>query len=169
MATLTPEQKQYIVVRAAVFTRAKDIIKEFKEEYGFEPSPVQVHSLQMKRKPGDSKMPAKEYRLLFEATRAAFMADITAIPIANRAHRLQELNDLYYAAKDSKDLEMAADIIELASKEVGDEFTNKSKVEGKVDHEHTGNVDFAIAESRALLGDAFKRALEQPPAANTKH
>lgn len=170
MATLTPEQKKFLVVRAAMFERGCDIIRDFDAEYGFEPAKEQVHRYQFKRK--DKSQPNKELRALYDAARAAFLADVCAIPIANRAYRLQKLNDMFHTAIDANSLdgvEVAAKLVEQAAKEVGDVFTNKSKVEGKVDHEHTGTLDFSAGENRALLADALTKALELKAPATTQH
>ena len=165
MAVLTNDQKKFIMVRQAMYDRNGEIIKAFEVEFDIKLDKTQINSYMMTDdgKPRHGRNIAKELVKLHNETRKAYLEEMNAIPIANRSHRLKELNELYYAAKDSDDLEQATKILETAAKEVGDAFTNRQKFEGAMQHTHEGTIDFAIAEKRAVLVDSMRKALEQKP------
>lgn len=158
MATLTIEQKQFIIVRAAMSERGIDIRKAFKEEYGIDLSRDQVIRY-FPGTPSANKI-SKPLVELFNTTRQQFLDETVKTPVANRAYRLRKLNDMFHSALDRGNLVLAANLLEQAAKESGDAFTNKVKHEGKVKHE-VEDVSFAAGEKRALLADAMTKALDQ--------
>lgn len=130
MARLKLEQKVFIVQRLACFESPAVIIKAVKEEYGITINAQQLQAYDPSKVNGQAL--SKSLRKLFEDTRKLFTEDISSIPIANKAVRLQTLQRMVNAAEERKNLPFAAQLLEQAAKEVGDAYTNRQK------HEHTG-------------------------------
>lgn len=114
---------------------------------------------------------AKRWRELFYATREAFLAETAKVPVAHRAVRLKRLEAVYSKAMEDGDLKEANKAIEQAAKEMGNVYTNVSKVQGSVTQavtvEHT-----TIDEKRNMLADRIAEALARmpkPKAEATKH
>ena len=121
---LTEEQKLFIIQRLACFEQPRDVIKALKEEYGHEITFQALQAYDPNKVNG--RMLSKKLTEFFNATREAFTKNINAIPIANKAYRLQVLDRM---AKDSKSPMLTAQLMEQAAKEVGDAYTNKHKHE----------------------------------------
>jgi hypothetical protein len=118
MATLTEEQQAYIVTALACCVKPKTIVEEAKQRWGIELPPSQI-SYYDPTNPISGRHLADEWRVLFHATREAYIARERAIPIAIRTYRLEVLtelldHDLVKAAPTLK-----ASILEQAAKEVG--------------------------------------------------
>lgn len=99
---------------------------------------------------------AARWRIIFEETRKAFLADITRIGIANPAVRLQELAGIASRAKTKKNDVLLMSALEQAAKESGGAYTNKLRVTGKdddtpVQHEHSVTLEDAKAAMTSVL------------------
>lgn len=149
MAALSTEVKAFIVQSLACFESPTKVIELVKAEFGVMVSRQQVSQYS----PGNA-MAAKlsdKWVELFNATRERFQAEITDIPIANKAYRLRALDRMATRAESIKNMALAAQLIEQAAKECGDAYTNRQKVE------HTGK-DGGPIESATLTKDEYKTA-----------
>lgn len=129
MPTLKEIHKTFIVQELACFQSYSEVAAAVKETFGIEIERQQVYSYD----PTRNKV-AEKWQEIFDATRKKFLEDVSSIPIANKAFRLNELWKIYQSYKTSKTPNTKAmkDTIEQASKESGDHNTNKLK------HELTG-------------------------------
>lgn len=127
MAALSTEVKAFIVQSLACFEPPTKVIDLVKAEFGVAVSRQQVSQYS----PGNA-MAAKlsgKWVDLFNTTRERFQAEITDIPIANKAYRLRALDRMATRAESIKNMALAAQLIEQAAKECGDAYTNKQKLE----------------------------------------
>lgn len=126
---LTHEEKLFIVQRLAVGCGPRQVIKDVKEEFGFDVprSTVKYYNPKLNK----HKM-AAYWVEVFEATRSAFLKQIADLPLAHQAFRLQTLQDsldrVLGAAKINE--AMVHDIVEQAAKEVGGIYTNRRELTG---------------------------------------
>lgn len=141
---LTEEQKAFVVSSIACFEPLSH-----------------VHAALLKRWPGlqmtqqgvdrynpnclAGKKLAKKWKALFDATRTAYLQDCAAHGVAHRAYRLQTLQQILDDAMARKNYPMATGVLEQAAKEVGDVFTNRSKVE------NTGGLALIVSREDAAL------------------
>lgn len=100
---------------------------------------------------------AKRWRTIFEETRAAFLADITRIGIANPAVRLQELAGVAKRAKERKNDVLLMSALEQAAKESGGAYTNRLQLTGKDGAPIAQTVEHTVtAESvKAAMGEVL--------------
>jgi hypothetical protein len=122
--------KREIVQRLARFDTPGQVVKAMKADYGLDLSPQRVQYYDPTSKNGAAL--SEEFKVLFHETRKRFLEDLDAIPIANKAVRLRRLDRMATKAEDQGNMVLAAELGELAAKEVGGAFTNKHQ------HEHTG-------------------------------
>lgn len=127
---LTIQVKAFIVMQLATWETPSAIKAQVKELFDVDITVPGVMHYDAGR-----STPGKRWIELFQKTRADFLADVTAIPIANKSFRLRELNELYLKQKRRPEMqqnpvEMRA-ALEQAAKESGGAFTNKSEVTGK--------------------------------------
>ena len=99
-----------------------------RETFGLAVSRQAVEAYDPTKRAGVALAPV--HRAMFEATRAAFLADSAAIGISHRAVRLRTLQRLADRAEAMGNIAMAASLLEQAAKEVGNAFTNKREVAG---------------------------------------
>jgi len=126
---LTFLQKRFLVQQLACFETPTAAAKAFKEEFGFELKRNRVAFYNPSTKSGAAL--ADELKTLFAETRKAFLSDIDAIPIANKAVRLRHLNRQLEHFADKNAAPIVVSILEAAAKEVGGAFTNKREHTGK--------------------------------------
>ncbi len=131
MAALSNEVKAFIVQALACFDTPSTVADSVKEEYGITITRQQVESYDPTKAGGASL--SKKWRELFTSARDRFQSEIADIPIANKAYRLRVLDRMMSRAEKSRNLPLAAQIIEQAAKETGDSYTNKQK------HDHTSS------------------------------
>lgn len=94
------------------------------EEYDIKITRQTIHGYD----PTHGPKPAEKWCAIFEATRAAFLKTTADIPIANRSVRLRRLERMALAAERLRNYALAAALHEQAAKEVGDVYTNRTKV-----------------------------------------
>lgn len=129
MAKLTEPIKIAIVQALACFDTPSEIAKAVKEEFGLVITRQQVAGYDPTK--ATCKGMAKKLRAIFESTRAAFLNDITTIPIAQQAVRLRTLQKELEKAKASGNSQLVLDVLERAAKELGGAFTNRRELTGK--------------------------------------
>jgi hypothetical protein len=122
--------KREIVQRLARHDTPGQVVKAIKTDHGIDLSPQRVQFYDPTSKNGAAL--SDELKGLFHETRKKFLEDLDAIPIANKAVRLRRLDRMAAAAEEKGNMVLAAELGELAAKEVGGAFTNKHQLE------HTG-------------------------------
>ena len=127
-AGLPDEVRAFIVQALACWDTPSEVVKAVKETFGLVVSRQAVEAYDPTKRAGAALAPA--HRALFEATRAAFLADSAAIGISHRAVRLRTLERLADRAEAMGNIAMTASLLEQAAKEVGNAFTNKREVAG---------------------------------------
>lgn len=129
MANLTEAQKLFIVQALACYDTPTQVSVAVREEFGIDVDRRRVHEYDPTRVGGRGL--GKKLKAIFDETRKAFLADVSAIPIASQAYRLRTLNRLLTKVEGQGNTALAAQIIEQAAKEAGGAFTNRREVTGK--------------------------------------
>jgi len=127
MATLNNKVKAFIVQGLATYMMPSEVAEAVKKEFDLEITRQQVSSYDPTKASGMNL--AQKWRDLFKQFRDDFNNDIQAIPIANKAYRLNMLDRMARDAEKSKNRPLAASLLEQAAKDVGEVFTNKQKVD----------------------------------------
>jgi hypothetical protein len=127
---LSRHHKIFIVTQLAVWERPTIIRNQLKEIYGIEVTLPAICNYD-----GDKPGNPKKWRELFTETRQEFVKNTAAIPIANKAFRLRELDNLYHNQKlanaaRQNPAEMRA-ALEQAAKEDGNYYSNRTELTGK--------------------------------------
>lgn len=128
MPTLDVKVKRYITQALACFDTPSQVIAAVKDEFGIDVPRQQVHSYDPTKVQG--KNLSKELRELFDSTRARFISDVEAIPVAQQSYRLRQIQRLTEVALSRNNAALAAQLLEQAAKEVGGAFTNRREVGG---------------------------------------
>lgn len=115
--------KVAIIVGLACFDSISTVAEMIKKDFGLVVSPQAIEAHDPTKVAG--RKLAARWRLLFDETRAAFIADTSSIPISHRATRLRALQRMAEKAEGRGNMAMATKILEQAAKEVGNAFTNK--------------------------------------------
>lgn len=124
MANLTNEVKAFIVQGLAQYKTPTEIANEVYQEFSLEIERSHVVRYDPTKSAGINL--SQKWRDYFSECREKFKSDISAIPIANLAVRLNRLEQEYQRTKNPK---LKIEVLEQAAKEVGEVFTNKSKVD----------------------------------------
>ncbi len=122
------EAKVAIVNGLACYEPISAVAATIKRDFGIEISPQAIEAHDPTKHAG--RRLAAKWRRLFDETRAKFISDCSAIPIAHKSTRLRALHRMSVAAEDRGNFPLAAKLLEQAAKEVGNVFTNRT--------EHTG-------------------------------
>lgn len=120
---LTNEQKLFILQKLACFESPKSVIEALKDEYGVTITHQGLQNYDPDKVNGRDLSP--KFVEFFNETRKRFRENLTSIPIANKAFRLQALDRMARAAEEKRNAPLAAALHEQAAKEVGDAYTNK--------------------------------------------
>ncbi|MEZ2756147.1 DUF2280 domain-containing protein [Providencia vermicola] len=134
MAALKSEVKIYIIQSLACYDTPSQVVESVKNEFGLKVSRQQVESHDPTKSSG--RKLAKRWVELFNETRERFQTEITDIPIANKAYRLRMLDRMAVKAENMRNFALTAQLAEQAAKECGDVYTNRHKVEQKVETTH---------------------------------
>ena len=127
MATLNNKVKAFIVQGLATYMTPSEVAQAVKEEFDIVVTRQQVSFYDPSKAAGLTL--SKKWADLFKQFRDDFNNDIQAIPIANKAYRLNMLDRMARDAEKSKNRPLAASLLEQAAKDVGEVFTNKQKVD----------------------------------------
>ena len=127
MATLNNGVKTFIVQGLATYMTPSEVAEAVNQEFGITITRQQVAKYDPHKAAGVNL--AQKWRDLFKQFRDDFNNDIQAIPIANKAYRLNMLDRMARDAEKSKNRPLAASLLEQAAKDVGEVFTNKQKVD----------------------------------------
>lgn len=139
MARLSQHVKRFIVQALACYDTPSEVAAAVKEEFDIDMHRATVQCYDPEKAQGqDLSQPLRE---LFYETRKKFKESTEGIPITNKSVRLRELEKMFWQAKRMGNLPLAASLLEQASKETGNYWTNRRELTGK-DGEALG----AIAE-----------------------
>jgi hypothetical protein len=129
VAALPEDIKTALVQALACYDTPSQAAQAVKEEFGVLVTRAQVAKYDPTKPAGKSL--GKKLREIFEATRAAFLADVSTIPIANQAYRLRLLQRAVERADAKGNAPLVAQLLEQAAREVGGAFTNRRELTGK--------------------------------------
>lgn len=129
---LTDEVRAFIVKGLACYDTPAQVAAAVKSEFGIEIARQTVECYNPTRVAGKVGQLSEKWRKLFERERKKFKEDVSDIPIASKAFRLRSLSRLHATAESRGNAAMASSLLEQAAKEMGEVFTNKQKIEGKV-------------------------------------
>lgn len=127
MAALSDDTKLFVIQALACFDSPAQVIKDVKQQFGVDVSFQQMQAYNPATVNG--KRMSKKLKTIFDATRDAFLKDVSGIPIANQASRLRVLNRMLVKAETQGNIVVAAALMEQAAKEMGGAFTNKQKLD----------------------------------------
>ena len=125
MADLSDEAKLFIVQAFARFSSPAEVVVMIREDFGIETTIQQVRTYN----PEHPKFEAgSKWRPIFEAVRKVYLEDVSSIPIASQAFRLNALQKNYDRAIKHGNVVLANATLEQAAKEVGGGLTNARNV-----------------------------------------
>ncbi|MFZ5696853.1 MAG: DUF2280 domain-containing protein [Pseudomonadota bacterium] len=125
MADLSDEAKLFIVQAFARFSSPAEVVVMIREDFGIETTIQQVRTYN----PEHPKFQAgSKWRPIFEAVRKVYLEDVSSIPIASQAFRLNALQKNYDRAIKHGNVVLANATLEQAAKEVGGVLTNARNV-----------------------------------------
>lgn len=119
---LGDEVKRSIVQALACWDTPSEVARAVKDEFGLDVSRQAVEAYDPTKRAGAAL--SQEFRALFEATRAAFLAETASIGVTHRAVRLRRLDRLVNRAEGAGNIALTADLLAQVAKEVGGSFTN---------------------------------------------
>lgn len=156
MADLSEDAKLFIVRAFARFSSPAEVVVMIREDFGIETSVQQVRTYN----PDHPRFEAGEkWRPIFEAVRKAYLEDVSSIPIASQAFRLNALQKNYDRAMKHCNLILANAILEQAAKEVGGVLTNARNV--SVQQAGGGFRDLTSEERRRTAAEMIRSALSK--------
>ncbi|WP_161792446.1 DUF2280 domain-containing protein [Croceibacterium mercuriale] len=168
MAHLTEYQKLKIVQALASFQPPTDIIEQFRSDYGIELTHKQVGRYDPTRSYYEG---GDKWRQVFQACRVKCFENVSAIPVAHKAYRLNVLQEGVDAAKQARNWPLVIQLLKQAAKEVGTVLTNNESVRAD-DTAKRRDHDTTPEERRATINDLMRQAVEglqDKAAAGTEH
>lgn len=129
MAILSETQKLLVIQRLACFYNVAEIVRELKESHGVDASLSQISFYDPNTVNGSREL-SQQWKDIYAETRAKFLSDVTAIPIANQAYRLRRLQQIIDSPMVLKNPKMVADVLKQAAEEMGGAYTNKRELSG---------------------------------------
>lgn len=130
MATLTEEQRRFIVIQLAKFYTPTEVAEQVEERFGVEVYRQQVHHYNPTASNGD-RILADRWKRIFRAARENYLSNVGDNPLAHERYRLDVLlrmlrNELNKVAPDP---EIVMGLCAQAAKEQGGMFTNRQLLE----------------------------------------
>ncbi|MFQ3894667.1 DUF2280 domain-containing protein [Sphingobium sp. R-7] len=154
MADLPEEAKLFIVQAFARFSSPGEVVAMVRDDFNVETTIQQVRTYN----PEHPRFEAGEkWRSIFEAVRKAYLEDISSVPIASQAFRLNALQKNFDRAMKSGNVVLANATLEQAAKEMGGVLTNARNV--SVQPPSGGFRDLTSNERRAAVGELMRVAL----------
>ncbi|MBF7691432.1 DUF2280 domain-containing protein [Acinetobacter pollinis] len=138
MAALREPLKIYIVQSLACFKTPQQVVEAVKQEFKLEIPRQQVALYDPTKATGRNL--SKKLKLLFEETRRDFQDNILDIPIANKAFRLRELQEMYESW--GKNRVMKQQVLKQAFQETDGRVT-RQEITGKDGQPMETNVVYA--------------------------
>jgi hypothetical protein len=158
MPDLTDHQKLEIVEALAVFQSPSAIIAHFRSAHDLNLTHKQVGRYDPTRPYYEG---GEKWREIFEAHRKACLEDVSAIPVAHKAYRLNMLQESIDAARAAKNWVLMAQLLKQAAEEVGGALTNERSF--RVDDSPEKRVrDMTYEERRAAMVEIIRKVIEAP-------
>jgi hypothetical protein len=157
MAELTEHQKLEIVEALAGFESPSAIITHFRSAYGLDLTHKQVGRYDPTRPYYEG---GERWREIFDAHRRACLEDVSAIPAAHKAYRLNMLQEGIDAARAAKNWVLMAQLLKQAAEEVGGALTNERNL--KVENDRQRPEDMTYEERGAAVAEIIRQAIESP-------
>ncbi len=126
---LSDEVKSFIVQALACFDAPSVVAEAVKKRFGITISRQLVENYDPHKLAG--RAVSDRWRILFEATRKAFLEDSTKIAITHKAMRLRALQRMCEKTEAQGNITLTAALLEQAAKECGDMYTNRRELTGK--------------------------------------
>lgn len=156
MAYLTEEQKLELVSMLACFREPAVIIRHFQLELGLTIDHKQVGRYDPTRAYFAA---GAKWREVFEARRAAYLNDVSAVPVSHQAYRLHLLQGGIDSAQRSGNWKLVAALAEQAAKEVGGILANHRN--HHFDEHKSPAHDLSPEERKAALAEVIRQVQEK--------
>jgi hypothetical protein len=127
MAKLTEDVQAFVVQQLGCFLTPSQVAAAVSEEFGVEIGRQQA----WKYHPSNNPELAPRWRTIFEATRAAFVAETAQIGMAHRSYRLRRLESYLHRAEETKCYGLPAQLLKQAAEEMGGAYTSRREITGK--------------------------------------
>ncbi len=164
MAALTEDIKTEIILQLAQFRGYSEVARWVSDEWGVKVDRFQVRTYD----PTNAAFAGSpKWREIFVEARKKYLSSVEAVPIANKAYRLNELQKNYDRARQSDNLVLANAILEQAAKEVGGALTNERNLH--VDKPGGSFRDLSLEERRIAAAQLIYDALSRQNASATEH
>lgn len=124
---LDHDVKVYVVQRLACYETPKQVVEGVKEEFDVDMSTQHTYKYDPTRVSGQSM--GEELKELFYKTRKEFNENVSLIPIAQKAYRVQCLLEMQTKTMAKGNYALASSLLEQAAKEMGEAYTNRQKVD----------------------------------------
>jgi hypothetical protein len=125
---LSEEAKLFVVQALACFDTPSAVAQAVRRDFDLTITPQSVEAYDPTKRAG--RRLSDKWRALFEETRKAFLENMAAIGVANKAVRLRMIGRIAERAETAGNSAVALQALEQAAKEVGDAFTNKRELMG---------------------------------------
>lgn len=126
---LSDEVKTFIVQALACFDAPTVVAEAVKARFGITISRQLVENYDPHKLAG--RAVSDRWRILFDATRKAFLEDSTKIAITHKTMRLRALQRMCEKTEEQGNIALTASLLEQAAKECGDMYTNRRELTGK--------------------------------------
>jgi hypothetical protein len=157
MANLSEQQKREIVEALAGFQSPSAIIAHFRSAYGLDLTHKQVGRYDPTRSYYEG---GEGWREIFEARRKTYLEDVSAVPAAHKAYRLNMLQEGIDAARSAKNWTLMAQLLKQAAEEEGGALTNVRKV--NVESGRKRPEDMTHEERKAAVAEMIRQVIEAP-------
>lgn len=163
MADLSDAQKRFIVLALARFRTPSEVLAAFREEFEDDMGLTtrRIRGYDPTRACFDA---GPQWQELFEQARHSFVHDVSAIPIANQAYRVNMLSQMAADAMKAGNRGQAAALLKQAAEEIGGVFTNERNV--KVEQTKGGFRDLDPEERRSAIADMIREQMSKDTAQN---
>lgn len=126
---VTEEAKTFIVQSLACFDSPSVVAAALKSEHGVVISRQAIESYDPTKSAG--RRMSHKLVAIFQATRKAFLTDVSKVGISHKAVRLRRLQRMADRAEEQGNRGMVLQILEQAAKEEGGFYTNRREITGK--------------------------------------
>lgn len=158
MATLPDHIKNEIVLQLARFRGYSEVARAITAEWDV---PVDRFQVRTYDPTNAAYAGGEKWREIFNSARSSYLAEVEAVPIANKGYRLNELQRLYQRAVKMGNLVLAANLLEQGAKEAGGALTNERHV--RLEANRSELACTTPEERRRLVTDMLRNALSQSP------
>jgi hypothetical protein len=131
MATLKDQHKRFILERLACYDSPSEVRDALEEALGVRAELDQIVYYDATTGTGRQKL-GRKWKEYFEAVRKRFVEDSSQIPIAHKNFRLRQLEKMARKAHELKNYVLVKDLLEQAAKEMGEAYTNRRIVDGRL-------------------------------------